>query len=274
MYRGSLEPPRGKNVDLRIAQFEAFRDHEKALGVARSIVAAKIANGAATLELYRKHQEGSADFDERRKALEEAAGRCAAAGDVAALDGVEGSAAREYFGLVMQFNKSEMAWVGRVKHPATDPLNALLSLTYTLLMNEVAALLEGAGLDPFLGFLHQVDYGRPSLALDVVEPFRHPVADRFVLTLVNRRVVEAGDFQSGGEGHGVFLSPKPMRRYFEEYEKWMLAREGDGTGFREAVRHEVEKLCASLRGGGGFEPWRFRAEGEGEQPCNTSSATT
>ncbi len=200
-YRGSLEPPRGKNIDLRIAQFEAFRDHDRALGLARAIVAAKIGNGGSVLDLYQRHHEAGPDFAGRRQALDDAVAACASVTDIARLDGVEGSAAREYFGLAMQFNKSELAWPGRVKHPATDPLNALLSLTYTLLMNELAALLEGSGLDPYLGFLHHVDYGRPSLALDLMEPFRHPVADRLVL--VNRRVLEAGDFQPGGEAEGI-----------------------------------------------------------------------
>ncbi|HEX3880855.1 MAG TPA: CRISPR-associated endonuclease Cas1, partial [Bryobacteraceae bacterium] len=152
------------------------------------------------------------DFERRKAALAESVATAGLVRDIAALDGTEGAAAREYFSLVMQFNKSEMAWTGRAKHPALDPLNALLSLTYTLLMNEVAALLEGAGLDPFLGFLHRVDYGRPSLALDVVEPFRHAVADRFVLTMINTRVLDATDFQPGGPGHGLFLAPKPMKR--------------------------------------------------------------
>src|SRR5205814_6131625 len=135
---------------------------------------------------------------------------------VAAMDGVEGAAARTYFAALMEFNRSEMEWPGRVKHPATDPLNALLSLAYTLLMHELTALLEGVGLDPYLGFLHQVDYGRPSLALDVMEPFRHPVADRLVLTLLNRRVLDASDFRSGGEHSGVFLAPAALKRFIAE----------------------------------------------------------
>jgi CRISPR-associated protein Cas1 len=77
-------------------------------------------------------------------------------------------------------------------------------------MHELTALLEGAGLDPYLGFLHQVDYGRPSLALDLMEPFRHPVADRLVLTLVNRGMITAEDFRSAGERPGVFLTPGTM----------------------------------------------------------------
>ena len=264
MYRGSLQPPRGKNIELRIAQFEWFRDHERALGVARGVVAAKIANGAAVLDLYRKHNEPGPDFAERRLGLDASVAATSTAPDIAALDGVEGSAARAYFGLVMQFNKSELEWKGRVKHPATDPLNALLSLAYTMLMHEITALLEGAGLDPFLGFLHQVDHGRPSLALDIMEPFRHPVADRLVLKLVNMRVLEGVDFQSGGEGHGVYLSPKPMKRFFEEYERWMLGRpSGEASavavapGFRDNLRREVEKLSGALRTGEAFSPWRF-----------------
>jgi len=197
-YRGSLAPPRGKNIDLRLAQFEWYRDGARALATARAIVKAKIANGVAVLARYRERNEVPAEFDERVKALEAAVAACDGAHTLAMLDGVEGAAAREYFTLAMTFNKSEMAWPGRQKHPSTDPLNALLSLTYTLLMHELTALAEGAGLDPYLGFLHQVDYGRPSLALDLMEAFRHPVADRLVLTLVNRQVLGSDDFRTGG----------------------------------------------------------------------------
>ena len=282
-YRGGLEPPRGKNIDLRIAQFEIFRNHASALELARAVVAAKIANGAAVLDAYRRHSDPGGDFDARRLKLAEAPARCMEAADVAALDGVEGASAREYFSLVMAFNRSEMAWQGRVRHPATDPLNALLSFTYTLLMNEAMGLLEGAGLDPFLGFLHQVDYGRPSLALDVVEPFRHPVADRFVLTMANKRVVDGSDFQNAGPGHGVFLKPAAMKRYFAEYERWMLEKAEGQTSFRECLRSDVEKVCAALREKAALEPWRWVAaaatgarDGESgtaaagtEAPCNT-----
>jgi CRISPR-associated protein Cas1 len=101
------------------------------------------------------------------------------------------------------------------------------------------ALLEGAGLDPYLGFLHQVDYGRPSLALDLMDPFRHPVGDRFVLTLVNRGTITAEDFRPAGDRPGVFLAPGPMKKYFAEYERWMLepghAKEGQApVRFRES----------------------------------------
>ena len=196
---------------------------------------------------------------------------------MAALDGSEGASAHAYFTLLMGFNKSELAWPGRHKHPAPDPLNALLSLAYTLLMHEMAALIEGTGLDPYLGFLHQVDYGRPSLALDLVEAFRHPVADRLVLTLVNRGVVGAEDFRSPGDRAGVFLTPAAMKRFFAEYERWMLEREGGGGGagerrsFRERLKEDVEGLAAALRTGQAFAPYRF--DGPEGAECNTSSVT-
>ena len=162
-YRGSLSPPRGRNIELRLAQFDCYRDAARSLGLARAVVRAKTANGLAVLRRYRARNEVAAEFDARVKALEETVAGCEGAATVAALDGSEGASAHAYFTLLMEFNKSDLAWPGRQKHPAPDPLNALLSLAYTLLMHELAALLEGAGLDPYLGFLHQVDYGRPSL---------------------------------------------------------------------------------------------------------------
>jgi CRISP-associated protein Cas1 len=273
-FRGSLAPPRGKNIELRLAQFDCYRNGERALAMARAVVRAKIANGATVLARYRERNEVPVDFGERANGLAAAVSSCEEAATVAALDGVEGAAARAYFDMLMVFNKSGMNWPGRQKHPATDPLNALLSLTYTLLMHELTALTEGAGLDPYLGFLHQVDYGRPSLALDLMEPFRHPVADRLVLTLVNREMLGSDDFRSGAERPGVFLTPAAMKRFLAEYERWMLERPvADGVArpsFRDRLRSEVEALVAALRAGGPFAPYRF---GEEDQACSTSSVT-
>jgi CRISPR-associated endonuclease Cas2 len=136
-------------------------------------------------------------------------------------------------------------------------LNALLSLSYTLLMHELTGLLEGAGLDPYLGFLHQPDRGRPSLALDLMEPFRHPLADRLVLTLVNRAIIQEGDFHRVEDRAGVFLQPQPLKKFFAEYERWLLEKplerppDGGASGlrWRELLKCEVEKLAGALGGG-------------------------
>jgi CRISP-associated protein Cas1 len=278
IYRGSLAPPRGKNVKLRLAQFEKYHDAAAALAVARSLVTAKIANGLAVLARYSHESKVSPAFQQKRQELLVALDSCSRAETIAALDGVEGSAAHAYFAAIMEFNLSKMSWLGRKKHPATDPLNALLSLTYTLVMHELTALLEGAGLDPYLGFLHQVDYGRPSLALDLMEPFRHPVADRLVLTLINRGAITSEDFRSANDGPGVFLTPGTMKKYFAEYERWMLSHSGSRDAnsakpsFRDRLKSEVERLAGALRDGRAFDPYRFEHEMEAGA-CNTSSVT-
>jgi CRISPR-associated protein Cas1 len=243
-------------------------------------VAAKLTNGLAVLNRYRERNQASEEFDRRRASIEQALAGAASAESLTVLDGIEGAAARAYFDGLMEFNRSTMKWPGRQKHPSIDPLNALLSLAYTLLMHELAALLEGVGLDPYLGFLHQVDYGRPSLALDLVEAFRHPVADRLVLTLVNRSVIGEEDFSSGGERPGLFLKPTPLKRFFAEYEEWMLERPRRAEGsppessFRDRLKAEVERLAGALRGGPPFEPFRFDAPSRPqEEPCSTSSVT-
>jgi CRISPR-associated protein Cas1 len=254
-FRGSLAPPQGHHIELRLAQFESYRDAARALALARAIVAAKISNGLSVLAHLREKNPVSPEFDARRATIESAYASCSTAETIAALDGFEGTAAREYFA----------------------SLNALLSLGYTLLMHELTGLLEGAGLDPYLGFLHQLDRGRPSLALDLMEPFRHPLVDRLVLNLVNRAMIGEDDFNPGGDRPGVFLKPQPMKKFFAEYERWMLERSAEGEGssarWRELLKTEVEKLAAALGAGTPFEPYRWSTKPETEAPCSTSSVT-
>jgi CRISPR-associated protein Cas1 len=144
-------------------------------------------------------------------------------------------------------------------------------------MHEIAGLLEGAGLDPYLGFLHQPDRGRPSLALDLMEPFRHPLVDRLVLNLVNRAMIGEEDFNPGGDRPGVFLKPQPMKKFFAEYERWMLERSAESGGsaarWRELLKTEVERLAAALGAGTPFNPYRWQRKPETEEPCSTSSVT-
>jgi len=276
-FRGSLAPPRGHHIELRLAQFESYRDAARALALARAIVAAKISNGLSVLAHYREKNPVSPEFEARRATIESAYASSSTAESIAALDGFEGTAAREYFACVMEFNRSPMPWPGRQKHPATDPLNALFSLGYTLLMHELTGLLEGAGLDPYLGFLHQPDRGRPSLALDLMEPFRHPLVDRLVLNLVNRAMIAEEDFNPGGDRPGVFLKPQPMKKFFAEYEHWMLERSAESGGstarWRELLKTEVERLAAALGAGTPFDPYRWSTKPETEEPCSTSSVT-
>ncbi len=138
--------------------------------------------------------------------------------------------------------------------------------------HELSALLEGSGLDPYLGYLHQPDYGRPSLALDVLEPFRNPVADRFVLRLVNLKTIGEDDFTHASNG-ACYLSGLALKRFFAAWEQWMLKPRDDKAGFRQILHREVERFGAGLRSNTPFVPWQAAdAALEGEE-CSTSSVT-
>ena len=273
-FRGSLIPPRGSNVLGRSAQFEASRTLETALPIAKAIVNAKISNGLGVLRRYRERLGAKAGFDDRITVMEHALTGAAGATSIAELDGMEGIAAREYFACLMGFNQSNFEWPGRLKHPAKDPLNALLSLAYTLLMHELMGLLETAGLDPYFGFLHQLDAGRRSLALDLLEPFRHPCADRMILQMVNRGMFSPSDFHEVPDG-GLHLSEEGIKRYLTEYERFMRAipKKEDAAkqpSFRDLLRMEVVNLNRALTRGKPFEPFLFEKEGT---ECDSSSVT-
>jgi CRISP-associated protein Cas1 len=249
MLRGSLQPPQGKNVMLRMAQFELHRDPEKAMVLARLTVGAKLANAAAVLSSFGDREEARSPATQAALAqIGEAREKVPAALTIEILDGIEGAAARAYFGVLMQRNKSVFVWPGRVRHPATDPINALRSFGYTLVTNELAAVAETSGLDSYVGCLHQLDYGRQSLALDLVEPFRAPLVDRLVMTVLNRRQFVREDFETG-EGGGLYLEHGAAKRFLAEYERWMLHESAGGgqVGFRGALRDSVRSYAAALR---------------------------
>jgi CRISPR-associated protein Cas1 len=266
--RGSLDPAQGKNIPLRIAQFELHRDAERSLAMARTLVDAKIANSSRVLATFGSHEEtrdpatamALAELDKARQAA-------AVAATLEALNGAEGAAARLYFDTLMQRNKSAFTWPGRVKHPATDPINSLLSFVYTLVANELAGLAEALGLDSYLGSLHQLDYGRRSLALDLVELFRAPLADRLVLTMCNRNQFSDADFETV-EGGALHLRPESSRRFFAEYERWMLHAQlgGADTGFRQVLRKTAEDYAAAVRDAHAFTPFLYDAGGKEPSP--------
>jgi CRISP-associated protein Cas1 len=256
--KGHLTPEVSKNVGLRLAQYRTATDETASLGIARGIVRAKLLNSAALLDDYRANHPsellaGKAD------SLRRAAGDTGEAATHSELMGREGAGAAAYFDALAEMNRSELPFEGREKHPPPDPINSLLSLGYTMVLNELRGLVEGAGLEPHLGFLHRADYGRPSLALDLLEPFRSIVVDRLTLALVNERVFTVEHFASRATGPyrgSVILLPDDFRRYLEHYEKALSTpRAAAPDGMRHALELEIEKLRATLVDGRGFEPF-------------------
>ena len=201
-FLARVEGPVSGNVLLRREQYRRSDDLDKAAEIARSVVIAKVANcRTILLRAAREKPDGPG-----RPALDSVAQRLGALVDdlqkTMQLDivrGHEGDAARAYFGVfnhLITESKDAFFFRERSRRPPLDNLNALLSFLYTLLTHDVAAALEGVGLDPAVGYLHRDRPGRPSLALDLVEELRPVIADRLAISLINRRQIAGDGFRA------------------------------------------------------------------------------
>jgi CRISPR-associated protein Cas1 len=189
------------NVLLRRTQYRWADDSEKSISIARIMVGAKIANSRYILLREIRNHGANPLLDRAAQQLSNSLRRCGFASSVSQAMGIEGEAAAIYFGVFNELIRgTDFLFAGRVRRPPTDPVNALLSFVYSLLTQECVSALLGVGLDPFVGFLHQDRPGRPSLALDLLEEFRASWADRFVLTLINRKQVQISDFVTEASG--------------------------------------------------------------------------
>lgn len=226
-----------KNVFLRIEQFRLARDGAFALRLARSFVNGKIRNHRTLL--MRNHVEVPATTLNR---LRQAARDALAAESLDQLLGIEGAAAAAYFehfgGMLKvvdplddEIPGAEMAgdlaekrqltfnFSTRNRRPPTDPVNALLSLAYSVLSKDCTIAAAAVGFDPYVGFYHQPRFGRPALALDLMEEFRPLIAESAVLTAINNRMVTPEDFVSAG--NAVNLTPAGRKKFFLAYEQRM-----------------------------------------------------
>lgn len=143
------------------------------------------------------------------------------AGSVEELMGIEGVAAKAYFSVFDQMilkNPAYFCFDGRSRRPPMDPVNALLSFTYSILGHEIAGALEAVGLDPAVGFLHALRPGRASLALDLLEELRAPLADRFVLSLINLGTITERDFAQKENG-AFYLTDDARKRFLTAWQK-------------------------------------------------------
>ena len=246
-FQARIEGPVSGNVLLRRAQYRAS---ETGTDIARSVVAGKVANQRAVLQrAVRDH--GDEMTEATRAGLDAACDRMASIlrrvtfgeDTLDGLRGSEGEAANLYFGVFDSLVRSpdpELRWRGRSRRPPLDPLNALLSFLYTLLVHDCRSACEGVGLDPAVGFLHRDRPGRPSLALDLMEELRAPLADRLALSLVNRRQLRAGDFRQL-DGGAVQLT--------DEARKLVL------TAWQERKKEERQHAFVGEKAPLGLVPW-------------------
>jgi len=210
-----------KNVELRTAQYRVSFDNNICLRLAKGLVRAKIVNCRT---LMRRNWRGDAKPEQLTSELKRDANASDRAGDLSVLLGVEGSAAQRYFGqfsrLIKKNENSEnfqFDFVQRNRRPPTDPVNALLSYAYSLLTRTWTVTLSAVGFDPYRGFYHQPRYGRPALALDMMEPFRPLVADSSVISAINNGEVRPSDFLSAAGS--VALTSDGRKRFITAFER-------------------------------------------------------
>lgn len=241
-----------KNVELRRTQYRMAEDAAMSLRLARRIVAAKIANCRTMLR-----RNGEPD-DRTLRGMADALDQAAGATSTETLLGIEGNAARLYFGafstmVKVSANEGELSFdfEKRNRRPPADPLNALLSLAYAMLTKELAIAARAMGFDPYLGFYHRPRYGRPALALDLLEEFRPLIADSAVLSAVNSCVVSLTDFRR--HSLGVALTPEGRRSFLKVFER-RLCEEithpvfGYRISYRRVLEVQVRLLARYLRG--------------------------
>ena len=201
-----LEGPVSGNVVVRRTQYRWADDAKRTAGLARAFIIGKVANARLVLRRgARDTPDPEAGIALTRAAdrLDHILRRLPYEPDLEALRGLEGDAARLYwsvFALLIGGGDPEVTFTGRSRRPPLDPMNALLSFLYTLLVHDIRSALEAQGLDPQVGYLHRDRPGRPGLALDMMEEFRAVLADRLALTLVNRGQVRASGFQRSAGG--------------------------------------------------------------------------
>jgi len=264
-FCGRLSPEFSKNSLIRIEQHRAHNDAGRCLELARQFVLGKLGNMRTLLMRYsRKLQD-----DMLTKTVETLQGilnqvkavqdngvvpdpsQPQAGTPMGTLLGLEGAGAAFYFSAFGKLLKQDLGFQGRRKRPPTDPVNALLSYGYTLLMHNLMSAINIVGLDPYVGYLHSSQYGKPALALDLMEEFRPVIVDSVVLTLVNNSILKAGDFK---EELGIYrLTDGGRRTFLTKFEERLNTEIqhpvfGYKATYRRCLELQVRLLAKSLTG--------------------------
>lgn len=231
-FEGRLAPQVSKNVFIRLAQFRAHEDYRQRVELAKRFVRGKLHNQRTLLlrsnrslqdgEVARRAETIRAMLEEVEVLPVEEEGppnprQPQEKSALGALHGLEGAGGAAFFQGYARLLKQELGFAKRVRRPPTDPVNALLSFGYTLLMNKVLSAVGIVGFDPYVGFLHSAGYGKPALALDLMEEMRTPVVDSVVLTVINKQILQPRHFEE--QLGTVQLSAQGRKLFLQQFEK-------------------------------------------------------
>lgn len=278
-YRGRLISQFGKNIELRRLQFQKLDDPPFCLDTAKTYIRGKLYNCRVLLrrhnqELQRK--EITAAVHQLRRMARQV-DTCVT---TESLMGVEGTSAATYFGCLKYLIRvDDITFDGRNRRPPKDPVNVLLSLGYTLLANAIQTQVQVAGLDPYLGCLHSMEYGRPSLVLDLMEEFRPLLVDALVLTLINKRIIRLTDFyrpedkepaafdfaesEPNRDEYPIVLAHAGMKKFVTHFEgrlgqKVLYLPKGQRLSYRDVLLEQVRLWVRNLKGEDAYVPFTSR----------------
>ena len=273
-FKGQLTPPFSKNAALRMAQHRAHVDMSKRSELARRFVTGKLSNQRTMLQRYNRRQTD----DEITASIEQIAvmlnvletlpmnantvqvGQPLASGDnriagtaLETIIGIEGAGSAAYFQCFGKLIVDQQQWPfdQRTRRPPTDPVNSLLSFGYSMLTNQVASAIQTVGLDHYIGYLHSSFYGRPALALDLMEEFRPIIVDSVVLTILNKHILTPDDFV---EELGAYRLKQEKRKVFFTQFEQRLNEEishpvfGYQTTYRRCLELQTRLLAKFLTG--------------------------
>jgi CRISP-associated protein Cas1 len=278
-YRGRLISQFGKNIELRRAQFTKMDDEPMKLSLAKEYIKGKLHNCRILLRRYnREFQKPELTSAAHRIRL--MARKVSDADSIEGIIGLEGQSAATYFGCFGSLIKEkDIVFNGRNRRPPRDPINVLLSLGYTLLANAIQTQVHVVGLDPYIGCLHSVEYGRPSLVLDLMEEFRPVLVDSLVLTVINKKIIRHTDFYRPEEQEPaafdfaeetserkefpILLTHNGMKKFITHFEgrlnqKVFYMQNGRRLSYRGVCLEQVRLLVRHLNGEDEYMPYLTR----------------
>lgn len=258
--RGALLPPDSPRTDIRRSQYALAGSPDQILHFCRRLVRAKAVSAANVIRRY-TYNHPQPELKNAAEDILQLAERLEQQPTVDAIRGIEGLIGRTYFqALVGIFRSLEMDFGGRVRRPPADPVNACMSYVYMLLTALTYSALQTTHLDPFCGLMHASIRGAPALSFDLVEQFRQPIADRFVMLLFNRKILRKEDFQFGtGRPKPVLLADPAKKRLLAEWETYLhtpqrLIEKREPLCPFELIFSQAEQLEKAVQSG---RPYRF-----------------
>lgn len=254
----------GRKTKVRHKQFCAFENAQFRLGLAKTMIAAKIHNQKVLLARLCGDRS---KYDDAFKQITIAEKKIQIANSEAQIMGYEGMAARAYFQIMGKSVEKDFRFGARSRRPPKDPFNSMLSLGYTLISHESVTALQTVGLDPYNGLLHAERNGGATLAFDMIEEWRAPVVDAVVTSMVNGHEIKIDDFMRDDGGNAIFLTNSGMRKFLKKYERKMMTKtkyldykDTGSVSFREAMFRQCKALvsCIEDHDIAGYRPFKIR----------------